>query len=101
MTDDERSLKEIEARLDELRDEKKQADELGERAAEARDALKFIQRHSLVDEAAAAEVGLLVDMLRHIRHCDINPSRRIHHERRSLRKARRRKKAEAESEREA
>jgi len=96
--DDDRSLEEIEARLDELRDEKEQADELGDAFAEARDALESIQRHPLVDEPAAAEVRLLADMLRRVRHHDINPSRRIRHERRSLREARLRKKAEAESE---
>jgi len=98
MTDDDRSLEEIETRLDELRDEKDQADELGEAFADALDALKSIHRHPLVDEPAAAEVQLLAAMLRHVRHHDINPSRRIHHERRALREARWRKKAEAESE---
>jgi len=97
MTDD-RSLEEIEARLDELRDEKDQADELGEAFAEARDALKSIQQHPLVDDQAAAEVRLLAAMLRHVRHHDINPSRRIFNERRALREARCRKKAETESE---
>ena len=97
MTDD-RSLEEIEARLDELRDEKDQADELGEAFAEARDALKSIQQHPLVDDQAAAEVQLLAAMLDHIRHHDVTPSRRIHHERRALREARWRKQAGAESE---
>lgn len=98
MTDDDRSLEEIKARLDELRDEKDQADELGDAFAEARDTLEFIQQHPLVDEPAAAKVRLLTDMLRHVRHHDVNPSRRIHHERRALREARWRKQAEAESE---
>jgi len=99
MTDDnDRSLEEIEARLDELRDEKEQADELGDAFAEARDALESIQQHPLVDDPATAKVHLLAAMLRHVRQYDVNPSRRIHHERRTLREARRRKKAEAESE---
>ena len=101
MTDDDRSLKEIEARLDDLRDEKEQADELGDAFADARDALESIQQHPLVDDPAAAEVRLLADMLRHIRRHDADPSRRIHHERRALREARWRKKAGAESEPEA
>jgi hypothetical protein len=98
MTDDDRSLEEIEARLDELRDEKDQADELGEAFADALDAFKSIQRHPLVDEPAAAKVRLLAAMLRHVQHHDVNPSKRIHDERRALREARCRKKAEAESE---
>jgi len=98
MTDDDRSLEEIEARLDELRDEKDQADELGEVFADALDALGSIQRHPLVDEPAAAEVQLLAAMLRHVRHHDINPSKRIFNERQALREARWRKQAEAESE---
>ena len=95
MTDDDRSLEEIEARLDELRDEKEQADELGDAFADARDALKSIQQHPLVDDPAAAEVGFMARMLDRIGH---HESTRIQHERQALREARWRKKAEAESE---
>ena len=85
---DDRSLEEIEARLDELRDEKEQADELAEAFADARDALKSIQQHPLVDDPAAAEVRLLAAMLRHIHRHDANPSRRTSHERDQLRQRR-------------
>ena len=95
---DDCSLEEIEARLDELRDEKEQADELADAFADARDALKSIQQHPLVNDPAVVEVRLLARMLDHIRHHSVNPSRRILNERQVLREARWRKKAEAESE---
>ena len=101
MTDDDRSLEEIEARLDELRDEKDRADELGDAFADARDALESIQQHPFVDNQAAAKVQLLTIMLSHIHRHDANPSRRIFNERQALREARWRKKAEAETESES
>jgi len=63
---------------------------------DARDALESIQRHPLVDDPAAAEVRLLAAMLRHIRQYDVNPSRRIHHERDQLRQRRAELKREAD-----
>ena len=83
---DEISLGEIEARLDELRDEKEQADELSESFTDATDALDAIRTDPLVDDETAAKLSLLKQMLRHIRQFDVHPHERIHHERDSLRR---------------
>ena len=81
---DDTSLEEIEARLDELRDEKEQARELGESFNDAIDALDGIRTDVLVDGEAAAKVELLKQMLRQIRQFDVNAHERIHHERETL-----------------
>jgi uncharacterized membrane protein YccC len=89
------SLEEIEARLDELRDEKEQADELSESFTDATDALDAIRTDALVDEETAAKVELLKQMLRQIRQFDVHAHESIHHEREVLRrKGRKVKRAE-------
>ncbi|HET7325470.1 MAG TPA: hypothetical protein VFJ06_14175 [Halococcus sp.] len=93
------SLAEIETRLDELREEKEQADELTESFSDATDALDAIRTHSLVDDETAAKVELLKRMLRQIRRFDVNEHERIHYERDALyRKGRELKHAEENSE---
>jgi predicted transcriptional regulator len=79
-----RSLEEIEARLDELRDEKEQADELAEAFTDATDALDAICTDALVDDETAAKVELLKQMLRQIRQFDVHAHESIHHEREAL-----------------
>ena len=83
---DEISLDEIDARLDELRDEKEQADALSESFNDAVDALDAIRTDALVDGETAAKVTLLKDMLRHIRQFDVHAHESIHHERETLRR---------------
>lgn len=83
---DDSSLEEIEARLDELRDEKEQADELSEAFTDATDALDAISAHPLVDDETAAKVELLKQMLRQIRQFDVHAHASIHHECDSLRR---------------
>jgi hypothetical protein len=78
------SLEEIEVRLDELRDEKEQADELSESFTDATDALDAIRTDALVDDETAAKVELLKQMLRHIRQFDVHAHESIHHEREAL-----------------
>jgi hypothetical protein len=81
---DDSSLKEIEARLDELRDEKEQADELSEAFTDATDALAAISTHPLTDGETAAKISLVRDMVRHIRQFDVHAHESIHHEREAL-----------------
>jgi hypothetical protein len=85
---DDASLEEIEARLDELDDKKEQADELSKSFNGAVDSLGEIQRHPLVDDEAAAKVSLLKQMLRQIRQHDVRVHEGIHHEREGLRRQR-------------
>ena len=80
------SLEDIEARLDELRDEKEQADELSESFTDATDALDAIRTDALVDDETAAKVELLKQMLRQIRQFDVRAHESIHHERETLRR---------------
>ena len=80
------SLEEIEARLDELRDEKEQADALSESFNDAVDALDAIRTDALVDGETAAKVELLKQMLRQIRQFDVHAHESIHHERETLRR---------------
>jgi DNA-binding transcriptional MerR regulator len=89
------SLEEIEARLDELRDEKQQADALSEAFTDATDALDDIRTDALVDDETAAKVELLKQMLRQIRQFDVHAHESIHHEREALhRQGRKLKRAE-------
>ena len=95
MSTDDMTLEEIEARLDELRNEKEQADELAESFTDATDALAAISVHPLVDDETAAKISLLRQMLRHIRQFDVRAHEGIHHERDCLsRRARELKHAE-------
>ena len=89
------SLEEIEARLDELRDEKEQADALSESFTDATDALDAIRTDALVDDETAAKVELLKQMLRQTRQFDVRAHESIHHEREALhRQGRKLKRAE-------
>lgn len=88
------ALEEVEARLDELRDEEEQAGELGESFTDAIEALDDIRTHALVDDGTAAKVELLKNMTRHIRQFDVHAHERIHHERDALRQQLWEKKAE-------
>ena len=88
------AVNEIEARLDELGDEKEQVRELGESFGDVDDALADIRDHPLVDDETAAKVSLLKDMARHIRQWDLNEHERIHHEKQQLREKARKKKFE-------
>ena len=88
------TLDEIEARLEELQDEREQADELRESFADARDALDDIRAHPLVDEEGAAKAKLIHDMIRLVGHHDIDPHERIHHEKQWLREKAYKKKYE-------
>jgi predicted trehalose synthase len=90
---------EIEARLDELADEKEQARELGESFGDVDDTLADIRDHPLVDDETAAQVALLKDMARHIRQWDLDEHERIHYEREHLRRQRELKRAEGDGER--
>jgi hypothetical protein len=84
-----RSLAEIEARLDELRNEKEQADELSEAFTDATDVLDAICTHPLVDDETVAQVRLLKHMLRQIRQHDLRVHEGIRYERDALRQQRR------------
>ena len=88
------TLDEIEARLEELQDEREQADELRESFADARDALDDIRAHPLVDEEGAAKAKLIHDMVRLIGQHDIDPHECIHYEKRCLQEQAYKKKAE-------
>jgi DNA-binding transcriptional MerR regulator len=80
------SLEEIEARLDELDDEKEQADELSESFIDATDALAAISTHPLVGNETATKISMLRRMLRQIRQFDMREREAIHHERDVLRR---------------
>ena len=93
---DDMTLEEIEDRLDELADEREQADALADSFGEAFDALDDIRQNDLVDGETAAKVLLLKTMLKHVRRCDADPHRGIYHQKDRLRKQRFEKCAEAE-----
>jgi DNA-binding transcriptional MerR regulator len=95
---DDMTLEEIEARLDELDDEKEQADELTESFIDATDALDAIRTHPLVGDETAAQVKFLKQMLRQIRQHDVRVHEGIHYERDALRRQRRELKHAEEAE---
>ncbi|MCU4716885.1 hypothetical protein [Halapricum hydrolyticum] len=87
MTDvDDMTLDEIEARLDELREEKAEARELRERIGDAHSELREIRQHRFVDDDLAVKLGFIDQMLGMATHEDLHAEVRIHHERERLRR---------------
>jgi hypothetical protein len=78
---------EIEARVDELDDEKEQVRELGESFGDVDDALEGICTHPLVDDETAAKVSLLKDMARHIRQWDLDEREHLRRQLREMKHA--------------
>ena len=93
---DEMDRDDIEARLDELRDEKAAAERFRELVGETADNLAEIQASEFVDDETAAKVDLLETMLNWTIHHDVHAGERIRYEREQLR----RRKVELERERE-
>jgi hypothetical protein len=85
---DEMNVEEVEARLEDLRQRKKEAEDLRELIGDVQDDLRKIASHRLVDDELTAKLELLESMLGWVSHHDLQDEKAIHHEREQLRRRR-------------